>query len=564
MTLLAPIFLWTLAALIPLALIYLLKVRPRKKLTTAFFLWQKVITPDRRSALFQRLRDIFSLLLMALAFALVAMALTEPELTGDERKNLVLIMDQSASMQAKEGTQTRFELAQQRARDVIRGLRGAQQASVAGIAHELGFAAHLTRHQRSLLEAVDHSKVTDMPLNADALASFVATGSAQQNSRVLFITDGCSASTERIPKSCEILRVGSTQPNISIIAGDLRKATGEVIGLRLFLRIHSSFPELQKTEVHLTHEDSKLLVKVIPLELKPNATTPLTVDLAEAPAGRYVAEVLAPDALLLDNRAYLVMPEPEPISVAVSSSQPFFYSQAVRAFERGDQSLQLIEDEAKAQIVVASHSATKNPRTIVFQPEGSSEWWEQSGEVVQEVIVPRWKNRAHPLGRFLDAESMDFSGARQLKAPPGSLVLVESEEGLPLIYLARQPDKAAVVVNLDPAESAFYLSAWFPVLVNNAARVLGGKEEDLPAIAATGSALPSGTASSAGFSVNISPQWVTGVSLFNSAESNLDNATLQETGQPLSQGRPWSYWLALLALGLITSESILYHRRKVG
>lgn len=564
MTLLAPIFLWTFAALIPLALIYLLKVRPRRKLTTAFFLWEKVITPDRRSALFQRLRDIFSLLLMALAFALVALALTEPELTGDERKNLVLIIDQSASMQAKEGATTRFGQAQQRVRDVIRGLRGAQQASVAGMAQELRFEAHLTRHQRSLLEATDRMKATDMPLNTEALAAFIATGSAQQNSRVLFVTDGCSASMERLPKSCEILRVGSPQPNASIIAGDLRKATGDVIGLRMFVRIHSSFSEPLKTELNLTHEDSHKLVKVMPLELQPNAVTPVSVDLADAPAGRYVAELITQDALDLDNRAYLVMPQPKPIQVAVSSSEPFFYSQAVRAFERGDQSLQLVDEESKAQIVVASHVAGMAPRTLLFQPEGKSDWWTDAGEVVKEIVVPRWKNRTHPLGRFLDAEGMDFSGARHLKAPPGSLVLVESEDGLPLIYLARQPDRAAVVVNLDPAESAFYLSAWFPVLVNNAARVLGGREGDLPAMVSTGSALPQGIASVAGFDLNPDPPWATGVSLFNMAESSLDNTALKETSQPLSQGRPWSYWLALLALGLVTTESILYHRRKVG
>lgn len=564
MTLLSPIFLWTFAALIPLALIYLLKVRPRKKPTTAFFLWQKVITPDRRSALFQRLRDIFSLLLMALAFGLIALALTEPELAGDERKNLVLILDQSASMQAREGTQTRYELAQQRARDVIRGLRGSQQASVAGAAHDLSFAAHLTRHQRSLLEAVDKLKATDMPLDVGALASFIATGSVQQNSRVLFITDGCSASMERLPKSCEILRVGSTHPNVGIVAGDLRKATGEVIGLRLFLRLRSSFGEVVKTELNLTHEDTKALVKVIPLQLKPNAETPVTVDLADAPAGRYLAELTLKDALDLDNRAWLVMPQPEPIRVAVSSREPFFYSQAVRAFEQGDQSLQLTDDESKADIVIGTRNAPKQPHTIVFQPEGKSDWWTDLGDVVKEAIVPRWKNRSHPLARFLDAEGMDFTGARQLKAPPGSLVLVESEEGLPLIYLARQPDKSSVVINLDPAESAFYLSAWFPVLVNNAARVLGGREDDLPSIIATGSALPKGIANSAGFFFNDDPLWVTGVSLFNEAESNLDNASLKETTQPLSQGRPWSYWLALVALGFVTAESLLYHRRKVG
>ncbi len=565
MTLLAPIFLWTFAALIPLALIYLLKVRPRKKPTTAFFLWQRVITPDRRSALFQRLRDIFSLLLMALAFALVALALTEPEITGDERKNLVIILDRSASMQAKEGVSTRFELARQKARDVVRGLRGAQQASVAGIALELSFAAHLTRHQRSLLEAVDQLTVTDMPLDAEALARFIATGSAQQNSRVLFITDGCSAAMDRLPKSCELLRIGGTQPNVGIVAGDLRKATGEIIGLRLFLRIASSFKEVTKTELNLTNEDTHQLMKVMPLELKPEAETPLTMDLQDAPPGRYKAEIMVGDALALDNVAHLVMPAPQPISVAVSSAEPFFYSQAVRAFERGDQTLQLTDDEAKAQIVIGSRDAPKQPRTMIFQPEGKSKWWADAGDVVKENVVPRWKNRTHPLARFLDAESMDFSGARKLTAPPGSLVIVESEDGLPLIYLARQPDKAAVIVNLDPAESAFYLSAWFPVLVNNAARVLGGREDNLPAIVHTGESIPvNRIADKSGFYTNDAPPWSGGASLFDASESKLDNATIKDSALPLSQGRPWSYWLAVLALGLVTVESMLYHRRKVG
>ena len=73
MTFLAPAFLWTLAALAPLAAIYFLKVRPRKKPVTAFFLWQKIFTEKKAYALFKRLRDVFSLLLMALAFAAISL-----------------------------------------------------------------------------------------------------------------------------------------------------------------------------------------------------------------------------------------------------------------------------------------------------------------------------------------------------------------------------------------------------------------------------------------------------------------------------------------------------------
>ena len=54
MNLLAPGFLWTFLALIPLAAIYFLKVRPRKRDTPAYFLWEKIFQEKRTSSLFSR------------------------------------------------------------------------------------------------------------------------------------------------------------------------------------------------------------------------------------------------------------------------------------------------------------------------------------------------------------------------------------------------------------------------------------------------------------------------------------------------------------------------------
>ena len=58
MTFLAPAFLWSFLALIPLAAIYFLKVRPRKKSTTAYFLWEKIFSQKKATSLFNRLRDL--------------------------------------------------------------------------------------------------------------------------------------------------------------------------------------------------------------------------------------------------------------------------------------------------------------------------------------------------------------------------------------------------------------------------------------------------------------------------------------------------------------------------
>jgi hypothetical protein len=42
MNLLNPNFLWTLLAIIPLGLVYLMKTKPRKRVTNPLILWQKV------------------------------------------------------------------------------------------------------------------------------------------------------------------------------------------------------------------------------------------------------------------------------------------------------------------------------------------------------------------------------------------------------------------------------------------------------------------------------------------------------------------------------------------
>ena len=51
-----PQFLWGFLALIPLIIAYLLKVKPRRQPTNAWFLWQKVFEEKSSSALFSKLK----------------------------------------------------------------------------------------------------------------------------------------------------------------------------------------------------------------------------------------------------------------------------------------------------------------------------------------------------------------------------------------------------------------------------------------------------------------------------------------------------------------------------
>ena len=122
MTFLFPIYFWALLGLLPLIAVYFLKVKPRRKPTTAFFLWQAVFDQKLSTSLFDRLRDLLSLLLMMLAFIAIVFALTAPQVNDDQRSDILILIDNSASMNTNDQGGTRLQAAKETAKSIIRSL----------------------------------------------------------------------------------------------------------------------------------------------------------------------------------------------------------------------------------------------------------------------------------------------------------------------------------------------------------------------------------------------------------------------------------------------------------
>jgi hypothetical protein len=146
----APAFLWMLAALVPLAAAYFLKVRPRRFPVNALFLWEKIFQEKKASSLFQRLRDLFSLLMMALALGAIALAAAGPRPASQDKRDLLVVIDTSPSMKAKTGTKDGIEAAKDRARDIVRALNGTRRAALATASGELDFLSHASDSPKDL------------------------------------------------------------------------------------------------------------------------------------------------------------------------------------------------------------------------------------------------------------------------------------------------------------------------------------------------------------------------------------------------------------------------------
>jgi hypothetical protein len=599
MTLLQPAMLWWLLVLAPLAALYFLKVRPRRKPTTAYFLWERIFQERRASSLFQRLRDVWSLVLMMLAAAAVCFALARPEWT-DERKDFLLVIDTSASMATQEDRSSRLDLAINVASEIVEGLNGNQRGAVATIDNRLRYRSHLTDNPRELIDAIASIEPSGATLDLAALPG----GDPEREQwtrdhRVIFISDGVFEAAD-LPPHVELVKIGRECDNVGIVAADLAYTSGSASRLGFYYQVASSFAELEEIDLALWQVDEdghERLFKVIPLQVVPGTNAPETFELPQAPAGRWLARLDVKDALAEDNTAYLVVTPPAPIRVAVDSSDPFFFENSVQAFSRGDGLLALVRDgeyvgQRPTDVVLAKSTTPNAAKAVIFQPVGESMWWSGLGEEVAagsaRVLV-----EGHPALRHIDAASIPIAGARQLTPPVGAQVLVDDDKGLPIIYKARRDDRTAIIVNMDPAAAEFYFSAWFPVLIHSAATHLAGRENPLAAGYRPGEAvpIPGGredvvtTVSPPGGKKKVDTlgAWFTegerigfyelanslgkrdfGVNVFSAAESLVNNRATRSNHEPLSRGRSPAQWLTLLAIVVLTAESLLYHRRKVG
>ncbi|MEX0885616.1 MAG: VWA domain-containing protein [Phycisphaeraceae bacterium] len=588
MTLLSPAFLWALAALLPLAAVYLLKVRPRRTPATAMFLWQRVQQQRKATSLFRRLRDAASLVLVALAMIALALAMARPQFGDDDRRDLLILIDRSASMVARDGGATRLARARDEAQRIVRALDGQQRAAVASVAGSIRYHAPMTTDRRALSRAIDAVLPGAMPMRADALAELAERSDWADDIRVVLLSDGLLGGGE-LPDGVELLTVGGPADNAGIVACDMQRIAGSTDQLALYVQLASSFDEPVNVDLLIEHDGA--VQRVVPMTVQPGLNDGQMVELT-GPAGPWRVRLDIDDALPLDDAAYLVVARPQPIRVTVAAEDRYFFDHSVQAFADVDRSLQLVTEDADVVLAQRAEPATNAPLQVIFAPQGRSLLWGEPGEPL-DVVLPRPRVDDHAALRYLNVASMRFRGARRLHPPDDAVVLVETHTGMPLIYQVRTTDRTSVVINLDPAESELFLSVHFPVLVHNIVSHLARRTEHLASTYRPGehAPIPGGGADittriarpgadepRALTGERLGPLrelgiyqmdndagvWLVGTSLASPHETLLEAALAQAAPPAISRGWPPSSLLLLLAIVVLVAESLLYHRRKVG
>src|SRR4030095_2167212 len=134
-------------------LLYFLKVRRRERTVSSLLLWHTSVRDREASTFFQRLHRDPLLILQLLALLALALALARPVATvmGQGARKVVIVLDTSASMKARDVAPSRFEAARAGAAALVRGLgEGAEVMVIEAGVQAKGTAARAGRREGAL------------------------------------------------------------------------------------------------------------------------------------------------------------------------------------------------------------------------------------------------------------------------------------------------------------------------------------------------------------------------------------------------------------------------------
>lgn len=312
-----------LALAVPVVLLYILKVRLRRVPVSTNMFWKQLYDEKPPRALWQQLRHWSSLLLQLLLLLLIVLALADPFLSSQTRnaRRIVLVLDNSGSMNAVDVAPSRLAAAQAAAIEMIDGIGMLDEAAVIVASKKPSVICGMTGHLPTLKAAVESISPSDGSANvADSIAMArrligTASGASKQNDRVqkvdaaargaiVVFTDGCvteadaallaqptetTESTTSHPEIVPMLFGSTTASNVGITQLQSRRSMTDPASYRILVKVQNASDQPVRCRLELQLNNA--MIDVFSLRLAANEVWSQAVDKISQNGGILKAEL---------------------------------------------------------------------------------------------------------------------------------------------------------------------------------------------------------------------------------------------------------------------------------
>jgi Ca-activated chloride channel family protein len=482
---------------------YLLKLRRDEAVVPSTLLWTRLVADVEANAPWQKLRRSLLLLLQLLLVVILALLAARPflERPAGLARDIVLVVDTSASMGATDVVPDRITVAKQAAIDALRELPTGGKVSVIAADRSARIVVNESTDLGRIRDAI--TAITPTPTRGDLgdaleLASKLAARSG--DAQVLVATDAALATdpTVRVSAPVKVLPVGRERKNQAIVALAVRTAPSAVTR-SVFISVANLDLEQAPRRVELWGDGRLLEVRDIMLE--PQARADVIID--DVPPDISAVEVrlmgadpavtTAPDQLAADDHAWAVIPpdrtrlvllvgEGDPYLETALGYLPNIELYGVTPDEYGPASerkdgrpwdLVIFEDYLPATLPSAP--------ILAIGPPGSGPLGDVSGTLENPGIGSL--DPDEPILRYVDLSTTHISAASKMTLPDWGRTVIPGPRGAPLLYAGTRAGLPTAVLAFEPRRSDLPLQVAFPILLANlTGELLGGSTAPTEAV----------------------------------------------------------------------------------
>jgi len=465
--------------------LYILKLRRRAVAVPFSKLWERILRDKEATSLFSKLKRLLSLLLQLALLALLAISLGDPRAAATliKGRNLVVLVDASASMKATDVAPNRLSVAKDEVKKLIRGLGGADRMLIAQMDASITPTGPMSGDTSDLERALDQIQATDARADFPRALRF-ATDALRgvENAEIVVVSDGslgpASDSTGPVhlgDAKLSYIPVGKGSRNVAITAFSVRRYPLDKSRYEVMLEVTNTGPEAEEIEMKLLGDGQ--LVDITKLRLKAGERLPRfypnlsgasrTLEARIAPIGQ------SKDELPADDRAFALLPERRRAKILVVTGGNTYLEAALLLDEYLDVQLMSPRDYltkgegTKAEVIVFDGVTPASPpraNAIYLDPRGPG----SPVKVDAEIKSPGFDKieRKHPIVRWTALDDVNIARGHKLVPEPNDKVIGASDQG-PILVTGARGGFRFVALGFDVRESDLPLRVAWPLLLLN-------------------------------------------------------------------------------------------------
>jgi hypothetical protein len=471
--------------------LYVLKQRRRPVPVPFARLWQRVLRDQDATSLFSQLKRVLSLLLQLALLALLVFALGDPRrFAGKEARNVVVLVDASASMKAidvataLEPNRTRMAVAKDEVKKLIAGLAENDRMLIAQMDASVTPLSTLTGESADLDNAATVLRATDTRADlARSLRFATDVLRGLSSPEIIVISDGNLPDARDAAGEVRLggarlffVPIGTRGRNVAITQLSVRRYPLDRDRYEVMLELANTGPAAEEVELSLLGDGN--LVDVTKLRIGPGERLPrFYANLSGARRALEASIKLAGgghDDLPADDRAYALLPDQGRVRVLCVTAGNTYLEAALLLTSYLD--VTYVAPNAYPPPANKTYDATifdgVTPR--VAPGAGSLLYLDPSGEASPVKVDPAplvnvgfdTIDRKSPLLRWTAIDDVYIGKAHRLVPGPGDKVVGGSDKGA-LLITGRRDQTRFVALGFNPRESDLVLRIAWPLFVLN-------------------------------------------------------------------------------------------------